>query len=420
MQLLEQIWCRTFQTVLRLAMPVLPYRDPKILRSAAEVPAELQSRGVERVLLVTDGGLYALGKTEPLERCLAEAGITCAVYHDTVANPTVHNVEEARALYLDHDCQALIGFGGGSAIDCAKAVGARIARPGKPVSRMRGILRVLRPIPPLVAIPTTSGTGSEVTLATVITDSDRGHKFPINDFALIPRVAVLDVENTRTLPPAMTASTGMDALTHAVEAYIGRSTTAATRADALEATRLIFANLERAYQNGDDLDARENMLTAAFLAGRAFSKSYVGYIHAVAHSLGGRYNIPHGLANAVLLPVVLEAYGPCIHEKLHQLAVAAGLSQPGEARAESAGKFIAAVRGLNRRMGIPETLEGIQEADIPLLARHAAQEANPLYPVPVLMDAGALEQFYYKVADRRHAWTQKTWTGSLQTSAGIS
>ena len=420
MQLLEQIWCRTFQTVLRLAMPVLPYRDPKILRSAAEVPAELRSRGVERVLLVTDGGLYALGKTEPLERCLAEAGITCAVYHDTVANPTVHNVEEARALYLDHDCQALIGFGGGSAIDCAKAVGARIARPGKPVSRMRGILRVLRPIPPLVAIPTTSGTGSEVTLATVITDSDRGHKFPINDFALIPRVAVLDVENTRTLPPAMTASTGMDALTHAVEAYIGRSTTAATRADALEATRLIFANLERAYQNGDDLDARENMLTAAFLAGRAFSKSYVGYIHAVAHSLGGRYNIPHGLANAVLLPVVLEAYGPCIHEKLHQLAVAAGLSQPGEARAESAGKFIAAVRGLNRRMGIPETLEGIQEADIPLLARHAAQEANPLYPVPVLMDAGALEQFYYKVADRRHAWTQKTWTGSLQTSAGIS
>ena len=420
MQILEQIWCRTFQTVLRLAMPVLPYRDPKILRSAAEVPAELQSRGVERVLLVTDGGLYALGKTEPLERCLAEAGITCAVYHDTVANPTVHNVEEARALYLDHDCQALIGFGGGSAIDCAKAVGARIARPGKPVSRMRGILRVLRPIPPLVAIPTTSGTGSEVTLATVITDSDRGHKFPINDFALIPRVAVLDVENTRTLPPAMTASTGMDALTHAVEAYIGRSTTAATRADALKATRLIFANLERAYQNGDDLDARENMLTAAFLAGRAFSKSYVGYIHAVAHSLGGRYNIPHGLANAVLLPVVLEAYGPCIHEKLHQLAVAAGLSQPGEARAESAGKFIAAVRGLNRRMGIPETLEGIQEADIPLLARHAAQEANPLYPVPVLMDAGALEQFYYKVADRRHAWTQKTWTGSLQTSAGIS
>ena len=420
MQILEQAWCRTFQTALRLAMPALPYRDPLILRSAAEVPEALRRRGVERVLLVTDGGLYALNKTKPLEGYLAEAGIACTVYHDTVANPTVRNVEEARALYLDHGCQALIGFGGGSAIDCAKAVGARIARPGKPVARMRGILRVLRPIPPLVAIPTTSGTGSEVTLATVITDSDRGYKFPINDFALIPRIAVLDVENTRTLPPAMTASTGMDALTHAVEAYIGRSTTAATRADALEATRLIFANLERACRDGDDLEAREHMLTAAFLAGRAFSKSYVGYVHAVAHSLGGRYNIPHGLANAVLLPIVLEAYGPCIHSKLHQLAEAAGTARPGETDAESAGRFIAAIRDLNRRMGIPETLEGIQEADIPLLARNAAREANPLYPVPVLMDARTLEQFYYKVSDRRTAWTRERWTRSWPASAGIS
>ena len=420
MQILEQVWCRTFQTALRLAMPALPYRDPLILRSAAEVPEALRRRGVERVLLVTDGGLWALGKTKPLEGYLAEAGIDCAVYHDTVANPTVRNVEEARALYLDHGCQALIGFGGGSAIDCAKAVGARIARPGKPVAKMRGILRVLRPIPPLVAIPTTSGTGSEVTLATVITDSDRGYKFPINDFALIPKIAVLDVENTRTLPPAMTASTGMDALTHAVEAYIGRSTTAATRADALEATRLIFTYLERACENGDDREAREHMLTAAFLAGRAFSKSYVGYVHAVAHSLGGRYNIPHGLANAVLLPIVLEAYGPCVHGKLRQLAEAAGIARPGETDGESARRFLAAIRDLNRRMGIPETLEGIQEADIPLLADHAAREANPLYPVPVLMDARTLEQFYYRVSNRRTAWTHERWTRSWPASAGIS
>ena len=420
MQILEQVWCRTFQTALRLAMPALPYRDPLILRSAAEVPEALRRRGVERVLLVTDGGLYALDKTKPLEGYLAEAGIACTVYHGTVANPTVRNVEEARALYLDHGCQALIGFGGGSAIDCAKAVGARIARPGKPVAKMRGILRVLRPIPPLVAIPTTSGTGSEVTLATVITDSDRGYKFPINDFALIPKIAVLDVENTRTLPPAMTATTGMDALTHAVEAYIGRSTTAATRSDALEATRLIFANLERACRDGDNLEAREHMLTAAFLAGRAFSKSYGGYVHAVAHSLGGRYNIPHGLANAVLLPIVLEAYGPCIHGKLRKLSEAAGTARPGETDAESARRFIAAIRDLNRRMGIPETLEGIQEADIPLLARNAAREANPLYPVPVLMDARTLEQFYYKVSDRRTAWTRERWTRSWPASAGIS
>ena len=222
MHLLERGACRAVQAALRLVMPVLPYRDPKLLCSTAEVPTELAAKGVDSVLLVTDAALEAMGMTHALEQALAEEGIRCAVYSGTVSNPTVQNVEEARALYLAEDCKALIGFGGGSAIDCAKAVGARIARPGCPLSRMRGVLRVLRKLPPLIAIPTTAGTGSEITLAAVITDGETGHKFPINDFALIPWAAVLDVENTRTMPPAMTAATGMDALTHAVEAYIGR------------------------------------------------------------------------------------------------------------------------------------------------------------------------------------------------------
>ena len=413
----HQLYCRIFQSVLRLAIPFLPYRDPKILRTVAEVPAELRQHGVDHVLLITDGPLYALGMTEPLERHLAEQNIRCTVYSRTVSNPTIQNVEEARALYLKESCGALIGFGGGSAIDCAKAVGARIARPKTPIHSMKGILRVLRRIPLLIAVPTTAGTGSEVTLASVITDSESGHKFPINDFPLIPRVAVLDVENTRSLPPAMTATTGMDALTHAVEAYIGRSTTASTRADALEAVRLIFENLENAYEHGNNIQAREHMLTAAFLAGRSFSKSYVGYVHAVAHSLGGRYNIPHGLANAVLLPIVLEVYGPCIYRKLHDLAVAAGVCSPADSLAAGAIKFIEAIRQMNQRMNIPQTLEGIREEDIPHLAQYAAKEANPLYPVPRLLDAEALEVFYYKAADRRKLWTPKPLTSSLRASA---
>ena len=402
MQILDQVYCRAFQTALRLAMPVLPYRDPKILRSTAEVPAELRSRGLDSVLIVTDSILYALGKTAPLERCLREAGIRCAVYSKTVSNPTVHNVEEARAVYLEHGCQALIGFGGGSAIDCAKAVGARIARPSKPVARMRGILKVLRPIPPLIAIPTTAGTGSEVTLATVITDSEHGYKFPINDFPLIPKVAVLDVENTRTMPPSMTATTGMDALTHAVEAFIGRSTTAATRSDALEATRLIFANLETAYRDGDNLEAREHLSTAAFLAGSAFTKSYVGYVHAVAHSLGGQYNVPHGLANAVLLPNVLAFYGEAAYQPLHRLAVVAGLTDANDSPRAGAERFIQAVRDMERRLDIPTTIPEIRREDVPRLARYADKEANPLYPVPVLLDAGELERFYYEVMEERN------------------
>jgi alcohol dehydrogenase class IV len=216
-------------------------------------------------------------------------------------------------------------------------------------------------------------------------------------FPLIPHYAVLDATLTRTLPPHLTATTGMDALTHAVEAYIGRSTTKETRRLALEAVALVFENLEKAYASGNDLEARQNMLLAAYRAGIAFSKSYVGYVHAVAHSLGGKYGIPHGLANAVLLPCVLEAYGASAHRRLRRLAIAAGVSSEEESDRAGAEKMIEAIRALNARMQIPKTLSGIRREDIPALARHAEKEANPLYPVPRLMTAKELEQFYFAV-----------------------
>ena len=260
---------------------------------------------------------------------------------------------------------------------------------------------MLKRIPPLIAIPTTAGTGSEATLAAVITDSELKHKYTINSFPLIPSHAVLDPAMTRTLPPSLTATTGMDALTHAVEAYIGRSTTRETRRLSLQAVRLIFENLESAYADGDNMTARAQMLNASYAAGVAFTRSYVGYVHALAHSLGGQYNTPHGLANAVLLPHVLSAYGSAAHKKLHDLANAAGVATPGCSDSEAAKRFIAAIRQMNARMGIPDTLPGIRREDIPLMASHADSEANPLYPVPVLMDAKELEKFYYLVAEWR-------------------
>ncbi len=402
MNFFYRLYCRAFQTAFRLAIPFLPYRDPKVLGSVEEIPAELTKRNISRVLIVSDRKISMLGLLEPLKHALLAAGIEYFLYDRTFENPTVDNVEQARETYLQNRCGGLIGFGGGSAIDCAKAVGARLARPRKPVEKMRGILKVILRIPFLVAVPTTAGTGSEITLAAVITDAYTGYKFPINDFSLIPRVAVLDPKNTATLPKFMTAATGMDALTHAVEAYIGCSTTASTRADALKAVKLIFENLENAYTLGDEC-ARAHMLTAAFLAGRAFSKSYVGYVHAVAHSLGGQYNIPHGFANAVLLPRVLEAYGSAVYKKLHRLAVAAGISQKEQSDSVAALEFISAIRTLNRRMGIQESIPGIRKEDIPELARRASREANPLYPVPVLMDAKELEKFYRDVADSEDA-----------------
>ena len=397
---IKAIYCRSVQAVLRAALPVLPYREPQVFHSCGELSTVFQKENIRRVLIVTDAGIVRSGIAAQLEAVLDEDDISYAVYDQTRPNPTVVNVEQALSLYRRYRCQALIAIGGGSSMDCAKAVGARLARPGTPLGKLKGTLRILRPLPSLVAIPTTAGTGSETTLAAVITDTQAQHKYVMNDFVLIPKYAVLDARLTLSLPPHLTATTGMDALTHAVEAYIGRSTTRQTRQEALEATRLVFANVERAYRNGKDYEARSNMLTAAYRAGIAFSRSYVGYVHAVAHSLGGQYNIPHGLANAVLLPYVLESYGSCIHRKLHDLAVAAGVASPQEADAIAAAKFIRAIRQLNARMGIPETLEGIRPEDIPVMAAHAEKEANPLYPVPRLMTREELTFFYEQVAGK--------------------
>ena len=399
MNIVRKCYCRSYQLAFRLAMPLLPYREPERFDSIDALPPLLERLKIRSILLVTDRPLREAGVTQPLEELLEQSGIHCAVYDGTRANPTVRNVEEARALYLESGCQGIIAFGGGSSMDCAKAAGARIVYPKRSVNQMKGLLRVLRRLPPLIAIPTTAGTGSEVTVTAVITDSEKKHKYTLNNFTMIPHYTVLDPAATRTLPPALTATTGMDALTHAVEAYIGGSTTKETRRYAREAVRLVFENLEAAYQNGDDLAARKNMLHAAHIAGIAFSKSYVGYVHAVAHSLGGQYNTPHGLANAVLLPIGLELYGPCVYRKLWELGRSAGIVDKATPEREGAAAFIAAIRDLNGRLGIPEKLPEIRREDVPAMAAHAAREANPLYPVPRLMDAAELELFYEKSAD---------------------
>lgn len=390
---------RAFQTVMKLAIPILPYRKPLVLHSIADIPGLLIDKGIDRVLIITDNYLHASGKLEPLKAVLKDHEIFYTIYDKTVPNPTIWNVEEAREFYINENCQALIGFGGGSSIDCSKAVGARIARPNKSLYDMKGILKVRKKIPLLIAVPTTAGSGSETAVASVITDDQIGHKFTINDFPLIPRVAVLDPEMTRSLPPDITATIGMDALTHAVEAYIGRSTTKDTRAAALEAAELVADNLENAYRDGNNMAARANMQKAAFLGGWAFSKSYVGYCHAVAHSLSGKYHTPHGLANAVLLPNVLEAYGDSIYKKAKDLAIAMHLAVDSTPADEATRRLIAHIRQMNANMNIPTTIDGIVKDDIPQMAKYAEKEANPLYPVPKLMTAKELEVFYEQVAD---------------------
>lgn len=400
MNQVKKFYCRSFQTVMKIALPFLPYKKPEIVGSIKALPELIKKRKCDNVLIITDAGIRSLGLTKRLEKALTENDITYSIYDKTVANPTTVNVAEALDLYQSNGCNAIIGFGGGSSMDCAKAVGARVAKPRQSLAKMKGILKVHKKLPLLIAIPTTAGTGSETTLAAVITDAKTRHKYAINDFPLIPRYAVLDPKVTLSLPPFITATTGMDALTHAVEAYIGRSTTYGTRKDALKAVELIFQNIDIVYNEGHNVNARRDMLHASFYAGCAFTKSYVGYVHAVAHSLGGEYNVPHGLANAILLPFVLEAYGSCIHKKLYQLSVAAGVSGKGTPYDVAAQEFITAIKDMKKHFGIGDTVEEIKEEDIPKLSHYADKEANPLYPVPVLMNAEELEQFYYLLMEK--------------------
>lgn len=397
MNIFKKFYCRTFQIAFRVMLPILPYREPQILDNNNDVIDVLKQNKISSVLLVTDKGIKNIGLTKSLEEKISVAQINLSIFDGVVPNPTTQNVADALEVYKQNNCQAIIAFGGGSVMDCAKATGAKIAKPNKPLSKMKGVLKVRKKIPLLIAVPTTAGTGSETTLAAVITDSQTRHKYAINDFPLIPKFALLDETLTIGLPKHITSTTGMDALTHAVEAYIGKSTTKLTRKCALEAVKTIFENLPEAYNNPTNITARKNMLVASYKAGIAFTRSYVGYVHAIAHSLGGKYNTAHGLANAIILPYVLKKYGKKIHKKLWKLGVFANLFDKTTPYEQGAKMFIEKIEQLNQLMNIDTKIKELKSQDISSLAKTAENEANPLYPVPVLYDAKQLEQIYYEI-----------------------
>ena len=385
---LFKAYCRTYQGIFRVAVNFLNWKEPELVKGAGcvkKLPTVVKSNGHDSVLVVTDKGLMNLHLLDGLFEGLEKSDVKYVVYDGTQPNPTIDNIEEARKLYADNNCAAVIAFGGGSPMDCAKVAAARIAKPKQSVQKMRGTLKILKKLPTIYAVPTTAGTGSETTIAAVVSDPSTHEKYALQDPVLRPKYADLDPELTLGLPPHITSTTGMDALTHAVEAYIGHSNTKGTAAAAEKATRMIFDNILKVYENGKDIDARQNMLEASYLAGIAFTRAYVGYVHAIAHNLGGMYGTPHGLANAVVLPYVLEYFGESAHERLAKLADVAGLETAGMNDAQKANLFIEKIKELNKTMNIPDKLD-ILEKDIPTIAKRALKEGNPLYPVPKIMD----------------------------------
>lgn len=388
---LQTLSCRVFQRGLSLGMHLLPWRTPAVLSGAGslmQLPGILAHEDASRPLIVASRRQCAQTHFLALRRSLEGHGIRPSIFSELHPDPDIETVEKIAAQYRTDNCDSLLAIGGGSAIDAAKAAAARIVRPDRTVDQLSGLLNVCRTLPLLIAVPTTAGSGSEATIAAVITDAEH-RKHAISDICLIPRYAILDPALTRSLPPDITAQTGMDALTHAVEAALNLYyNTRETRALAESAVCRIVRYLPVACRDGSSLTAREQLLRASFDAGRAFTRASVGNVHAIAHALGGRYGIAHGLACAVTLPVVLEDYGEAVIPQLSRLG---GLIGSSGTQREQANGFLAALRAMSASLSLPNHLSCIRSEDIPSLAAQAAAEANPLYPVPVIYDR---DRFY--------------------------
>lgn len=365
----------------------LPIPQPMLLvgpGSSKRLGQALAGFGHKKLLIVTDRVVAELGLLKGLTQALKKGGVDFVVFDAITADAPIPVIEKGIAFYGRRGCDAIVAFGGGSVMDAAKVIGYAVANRKHP-RKLVGYFRGLKSPPPLYAVPTTAGTGSEVTVAAVISDPEAGTKLVIADTRLVPVMAALDPELMVGLPRAVTAATGMDALTHAVEAFIGQWSTEYTDRMALAAVGLIYENLEVAWRSPRNLEARERMSLAATYAGLAFTRANVGYVHAIAHQLGGKYHTPHGLANAIMLPHVLSFLAPAITKKLARLAVAAKVGDTGERPTVLAKKFLDSVVKLAREVGIPVHLEALREADIPELASAACWEADTNYPVPKYM-----------------------------------
>ena len=394
MSVLKKDYCRAFQEGMKAANWFMNYQTPETIQGPGcvkQLPARIREKGIEHVLLVTDQGLMKIGLPKGQMEAMDAAGLKYTLFSDIQPNPTDENVEAGFRVFRDNGCEAIVAFGGGSPMDCAKAIAAKNAHPDKTVADLQGVMKVHKKIVPFWAIPTTAGTGSETTVAAVITIAETRHKASINDPAIMPICAVLDPELTVGLPPFVTATTGMDALCHAVESYTNWTYCTKLEKDySRRAVKLIYDNLYTAYQDGGNLEARQNMQLAAFYAGRSFTRGCVGYVHAVGHTLGGLYGVPHGLAMSIILPHVMRQYGPAVYKRLSELADVCGIG--GSTEQEKAEGFITWIEEMKRKMDIPVGYQDIREEDIPQMIHWADQEANPLYPVPVIWDEADFRQ----------------------------
>lgn len=384
---------------LKVAAAVIPMPKPTLFSgadSSLQLCEAIAQLGIKKLMIVSDEILVGIGLLNAMTDKLDSLGVEYIIYDKILPDPTYDQVENGLSLLEDNHCEAILAVGGGSPIDASKAIAAR-ATNKKSLTKMAGLFKLRKAPLPFFAVPTTAGTGSEVTIVSVVSDPETHQKTPIIDPKLVPMMAALDGKLMLGLPPAVTAATGMDALTHAIESYLSQNATAETEAYGLAATRLIMANLETAVTDGQNFEARQNMAMASYYAGLAFTKASVGYVHAIAHNFGALYHTPHGLANAIVLPHILDYSKDSVIERLATLAEASGLKTGRESQKTLANKFIQKIRSMMEAFEIPDTLDALQSEDIPKIAELALEEAHMNYPVPKYMDHKTCEQLLSKM-----------------------
>lgn len=385
MNIFKLFYFRSYQFILnKIAAPFLNIREPKLIKeenSILKSVSILKESNYKKPFIFVTKSIYKSEVFSVLIDEINKNNLRYFIYNDIKADPSVKIVEETYFLYKENECDSIISIGGGSALDLAKAVGILVTNKNKDISKYKGLLKVKKKIPFFIAVPTTAGTGSEATICTVITDEENFDKYAINDPKLIPDYALLDNQLLKTVPQHIISTTGMDALTHAVEAYLGNALTKKTKEYSLKAIKLINENLLIFYNDSNNRNSRENVLYASYLAGVSFTRSYVGYVHALAHSLGGKYHLPHGYLNAVLLPYVLKKYGKKAIKKLANIENYIDPSNKKEDKDKS-NDFINRIINLNKMMNIVNSFNNvIKKEDLDFLVNHAYKEANPLYPV---------------------------------------
>lgn len=400
MKTIQKFFVRIVNYSFNFAQYLLNWKEPKVLTNYKDMIDALNKNNHKKVLIVTDENIYKFNLTKYVEDALNENNIQYCIFKDVAPNPTFNNVYEGKKTYLENHCDSLIAIGGGSVMDAAKGIGV-IINNQKDIPSYKGLFKVRHKLPLLIAFPTTCGTGSETTVAAVIRNEVTKEKFPIESMKLVPDYAFLEPRLLLNLPPHILSTTAMDALTHAIEAYLNLDSTKKTRAYSLEAIKLINENIITAYENKDNLEAKEKLLYASFLAGKAFTRSMVGNVHAIAHAIGGQYNLPHGYLNAIVLPKVLSVYLNKSKNKLTKISKIINQYDSNLDSLDNSKNVINWILELNSLFKIPNFVKELKKEDILKLSKNSYKEAVPLYPCPVLFDKNDFIKIYNELLENK-------------------